>query len=101
MWQKVANLSEVPPGQSKIVTVDGRDVALFNVDGSIYALDNVCPHQGGPLGEGYLDGAEVTCPWHAWTFDVKTGNCSSVPGVQQPTSRVKIEGEGILVEAPA
>lgn len=98
MWQKVAKLSEVPEGQSKIVNVDGREIALFNVGGSVYALDNTCPHQGGPLGEGYLDGSEVTCPWHAWTFDVKTGDCSTTPGVKQPTFRAKVEGEDVSLD---
>src|SRR5206468_6739923 len=62
---------EVPPGSSKVVQINERVVAIFNVDGTLHALDNTCPHQGGPLGEGYLeDNGVVSCPWHGWTFDV-------------------------------
>src|SRR5258707_1257869 len=73
---RVASVSDVPPGSSKEVMADDRVVALFNVDGMFYALDGVCPHAGGPLGEGTLRGKTVTCPWHGWQFDVSTGqNC--------------------------
>src|SRR5690349_4369608 len=70
---KMATLEELPPGGSKEVEHDGRIYALFNVAGRISAIDGICPHQGGPLAEGALEGADVTCPWHGWQFDVKTG----------------------------
>ncbi len=70
---KVANLSELPPGSCKAVEANGKAIALFNVDGKVYALDNTCLHQGGPLGEGFLDGDIVTCPWHMWQYNVRTG----------------------------
>jgi nitrite reductase/ring-hydroxylating ferredoxin subunit len=70
---KIAVRSEIPPGSGKVVVVLGRVLALFNVDGEFYAVDNSCPHRGGPLGEGFLQGRVVTCPWHGWQFDVKTG----------------------------
>ncbi len=56
-----------------MVVVDGREIALFLVDGTFYAMDNTCPHSGAPLAEGWVDGAEVTCPWHAWSFRMADG----------------------------
>ena len=98
MWRKLAKLSEIQEGQSIVVDVDTKPIALFKVQGAVYALDNTCPHRGGPLGEGSLDGSEVTCPWHAWTFDVKTGECQSSPGFKQPTYQVKIEGDDVTID---
>ena len=98
MWRKVTKLSEIQEGQPLVIDADNKPVALFKVQGAVYALDNVCPHRGGPLGEGYLEGFEVTCPWHAWTFDVKTGDCQSAPGFKQLTYPVKIEGDDVFVE---
>ena len=70
---KVAVRAEVPPGGKKLVDLDGRAIALFNVDGRFYAIDDVCTHDGGPLAEGDLDGAEIRCPRHGARFDVRTG----------------------------
>lgn len=72
-WQKVANLTDLKPGDCLSVEAAGAGIALFNVNGTIYALDNTCPHAGGPLGEGLLEGDIVECPWHGWRYDVKTG----------------------------
>jgi nitrite reductase/ring-hydroxylating ferredoxin subunit len=69
----VARLDEIPPGGAKAFAVGDYEVALFNVDGAFYAIDNTCPHQGGPLVEGWIEGPIVTCPWHAWCFDVRSG----------------------------
>ncbi len=98
MWRKVAKLSEIQEGHSLVIDADNKPVALFKVQGAVYALDNICPHRGGPLGDGYLEGFEVTCPWHAWTFDVKTGDCQSAPGFKQTTYPVKIEGDEVSIE---
>ena len=73
-WWPVARTDECPPGTCLERVVQGRVVALYNVEGEFYALDGICPHQGGPLGQGCLDGATVTCPWHGWQFDVRTGH---------------------------
>jgi nitrite reductase (NADH) small subunit len=70
---KVAAAGDIAPGAGVCVEVGGRQVAVFNVDGAFYAIDNTCPHRGGPLAEGELEGTAVTCPWHAWQFDLKTG----------------------------
>ena len=69
---KVASISELEVGSCKTVEVNGKAIALFNVDGQVFALDNACLHQGGPLGEGMLEGEVVTCPWHFWEFNVRT-----------------------------
>jgi nitrite reductase/ring-hydroxylating ferredoxin subunit len=70
---EIASITEIPPGGAKAFIVGGREIAVFHVGGHFYAIDNSCPHQGGPLAEGWLDGCLVTCPWHAWCFDVTTG----------------------------
>lgn len=73
-------------------------VALFNVGGTFYALDGVCPHQGGPLGKGELAGCIVTCPWHGWQFDVKTGSNQLRPALVQEPFPVRVEGDAVLVD---
>ena len=65
---KVAEAGEIPEGEARVVEADGHTLALFNVSGTFYALDNACAHRGGPLGEGDLDGRLVSCPWHAWRW---------------------------------
>jgi NAD(P)H-dependent nitrite reductase small subunit len=95
---KVAKTSDLPAGQGKVVEADGREVALFNVGGVFHAIDNTCKHRGGPLGEGELDGTVVTCPLHAWTYDVTTGECFDDPSCPVQTFPVKIEGDDILIE---
>lgn len=96
---KVAKGDEIAPGQGKMVEVGGKKVALFNVEGSFYAIDDTCTHRGGPLSEGSLDGKEVTCPWHGAKFDVTTGEVSGPPspqGVARYT--VRVDGNEIEVE---
>ena len=95
---KVATVSEVPAGTGKAVRPKGVSVALFNVDGEFHAVDGVCPHQGGPLGEGILDGAVVTCPLHFWQFDVVKGHAPDLPEAAITKFRVKIEAGEIYVE---
>ncbi len=99
MWIKVAKISDIDEGKSQLANVDGKEIALFKIGGKIYALDNTCPHRGGPLVDGYLEGTELTCPWHAWTFDVRTGVCSTAPDTRQTTFKVKIEKDEVFVEA--
>jgi len=94
---KVASTGDIPEGEGRCFEVNDQQVAVFNVDGAFYALDNVCPHQGGPLGEGELDGNMVTCPWHAWDFDVTTGENSEDPDEKQETYEVKVDGDDVLV----
>jgi NAD(P)H-dependent nitrite reductase small subunit len=93
---KVATVDEVAPGAGRCVEVGGRQIALFNVGGTIHAIDNVCPHRGGPLAEGDLDGTAVTCPWHAWQFDVTTGQ-SLTDDLVVERYEVKVEGGDVFV----
>ncbi len=94
---KVASLSELDPGSAKAVEVAGRLIALFNVGGTIYALDNTCLHQGGPLGEGILDGEVIMCPWHMWEYNVRTGEKVGVPEMKVESFAVRVEGNDIKV----
>jgi nitrite reductase (NADH) small subunit/3-phenylpropionate/trans-cinnamate dioxygenase ferredoxin subunit len=95
---KATAASEVPNNQSKIVELKGKQVAVFNVEGQFCAIENVCPHRGGPVGEGDLDGKIVTCPWHGWQFDVTTGVSPVNPAASVKKFTCKMEGPDILVE---
>jgi len=93
----VALTSEIPPGRSKIVVARGHIVAVYNVDGSFYATTNTCLHRGGPVGEGDLDGPIVTCPWHGWQYDIRSGENLLNPMARLKTYAVKVEGDRVLV----
>ena len=96
---KVAQVSDLEPGEGTTVEVDGHILALFNVDGTFYAIDNACSHVGGPLAEGALIGKEVTCPWHAAQFDVTTGKALSGPARgDSKCFDVRVEGNEVFVE---
>lgn len=95
---RVAEKSDLDSGQGKVLEVAGKVLALFNVDGTFYALDNSCLHRGGPLGEGELDGTTVTCPWHGWRWDVTSGANTNNPGVKVACFPVKVEGTSVFVE---
>ena len=96
---KVAETKEVAPGTGRVVEAEGRSLALFNVSGTFYAIDNTCTHRGGPLGEGELAGEVVTCPWHGAQFNVKTGEVVAPPAQQGVRSfPVKVQGDDVLVE---
>ena len=94
---RVAARGEIPKGQGRAFEVGGKQVAVFNCDGKFYAIDNVCKHQGGPLAEGEVDGCVVTCPWHAWAYDVTTGECPDDPGCAVDRYELKVDGDEILV----
>jgi nitrite reductase (NADH) small subunit len=95
----VTTTSDIPEGEAKAFVVGDREIALFNVAGSYYALENACPHQGGPLAEGYIDGTVVTCPWHAWCFDVRTGKMALGEYSTVDAFDVQIVGSTINVES--
>jgi nitrite reductase (NADH) small subunit len=97
---RVASVSDVPPGTAKEVMADDQVVALYNVEGTFYALDGVCPHAGGPLGEGTLRGTVVTCPWHGWQFDVKSGENCLNRRMTHKSFAVKVDADDVLVELP-
>jgi len=97
---RVARVDDVPSGSCREVEFDGRVVALFNVGGQIHALDGICPHAGGPLGEGELNGSVVTCPWHGWQFDVTSGQNVRSSTLKQRLYQVKVENGEILLAQP-
>lgn len=96
---KVADVSSVPPGSSTLVEADGQFLALFNVDGTFFAIDDACPHQGASLSEGEVRGCIVVCPWHGWEYDVTDGKLVTPPGsLNATTYRVVVDGDDVLVE---
>jgi len=96
-WLKVATILDCPPGTAREVVAGGRIIALMNVGGELFALDGICPHQGGPLGKGNLEGPIVTCPWHGWQFDVRSGRHCLSASIVQPRFELRVEGDDVLV----
>ena len=94
---KVAKASEIPKGTGKVVEAGGKTIAIFNAEGTFYAIDNTCRHRGGPLGEGSLSGTTVTCPWHGWEYDVSSGACQMDQSITVQQYDVKVDGDDILV----
>jgi len=95
---KVADSSEVAPGGKKLVDLDGRAIALFNVGGTFYAIDDVCTHDGGPLAEGDLAGSEIQCPRHGARFDVRTGKPLCMPAIEPVTThQVVVKGDDVFI----
>ena len=97
---RICSVSDVPPGTGAELVAAGRVVALFNVEGTFHALDGICPHAGGPLGEGTLQGTTVTCPWHGWQFDVTTGRHCLNAAIQHTCIPVQVVGDDVFVELP-
>lgn len=97
---RVADIAEIPAGSAIEVVAGDQVIALFNIDGQMYALDGVCAHSGGPLANGQVNGTRVTCPWHGWQFDVTTGtNCLNAR-IKQPCFKVRVEGSDVFVDLP-
>ena len=97
---RVAKVSEIGPGTTKRVVVAGSELLLCNVDGKLYAIEDVCTHDGGPLDQGQLEGETVVCPRHGATFDVRTGDALTLPAVVPlMTYPVSIEGDDVFVDA--
>ena len=94
---KVLKKGDLAAGSGKTVDVNGKAVAVFNVEGTFYAIDDTCVHRGGPLGEGEVDGKIVACPWHGWRYDVTTGVNQLNPAVTVSKYEVKVEGDDVLV----
>lgn len=96
---KVANTADLPAGQAVIVEVAGRTIALFNVNGAYYALDNTCMHRGGPLGEGFVDPKNLTvqCPWHGWIYSLASGASPVDSMARVEKFEVMVEGEDVKI----
>ena len=100
MAKPAAQLGEIPPGTTKRVEVDGTPVLLCNCDGEIYAIEDVCTHDGGALDQGELLDCKIMCPRHGALFDVRTGAALTLPAVVPlPTYAVRIDGEDVYVDA--
>jgi 3-phenylpropionate/trans-cinnamate dioxygenase ferredoxin subunit len=100
-WLTVAREGEVPTGQVKVVTSGVRRLALCNVNGQYYVIDDVCTHDGGPLDQGELDGEEIECPRHGARFDVTTGRATCMPAVVPvKTYQVRVEGGEVQINVP-
>jgi 3-phenylpropionate/trans-cinnamate dioxygenase ferredoxin subunit len=98
---KVASVTDLPPGERLWHDFEEETVIVFNVAGQFYAIADLCTHDDGPLGDGELEGHEVTCPRHGARFDVRTGKALCLPAVTGvPTYAVKVEDGAILVESP-
>lgn len=98
-FEKAVKVSAVPVGEAVVVEVDDEEVALCNVGGEIYAVANLCTHDGGPLGEGSLIDHQIECPRHGARFDVRTGEVKALPAILPiPTYEVEIRGEEVFVD---
>ncbi len=97
--------NHVMDGQGKVFTINGQQVAMFNIDGELFAFDDACPHVGASLGTGKLEGKLVTCPAHDWQFDVTNGECITVDrcddGCTVDTYPVKIKNDEIILSMPS
>ena len=94
----VGRVEDVPPGRGATVELnDGRELALYNVGGQFYAIDNFCPHKGAPLADGNLYGPSVECDWHGWRFDLSTGACLNRPASPIEAYEVRIEDGWIKI----
>ena len=97
-FRRVASIDDIAPGKGIVVEVDGKQIAVFNIQGLFYAIDNTCPHRGGPLGEGSLRGTTVNCPWHGAQFDVTNGQVLGPPALTGVTSyTTKVEEGSVWV----
>lgn len=96
---KVATKSEIADQSAKSVEIGDRQIALFNLGDRIYAIDDTCPHNGGPLSEGSVEGEEVECPWHGSRFNIKTGEVTAQPALENvATYNVRVSGDDIEIE---
>ena len=93
----IANTGDIPAGSGKIFDVKGNSVAVWNLGGNFQAFQNVCPHRGGPVGEGELEGNIITCPWHGWSFDLVSGVNTMNPAAKLNKYEVKVENNQIQV----
>ncbi|MBP6821602.1 MAG: Rieske 2Fe-2S domain-containing protein [Acidobacteria bacterium] len=96
-YRRVAIITEVPPGSGIQVTIDHEDIALFNQAGEFFAVNDLCPHRGAPLNEGFLDQGKVFCPLHCFDFDLKTGACGMAPHLSVATYPTKTENGDVFI----
>ncbi len=97
-WVKALNKSDVREGAGTLARIGDQLIAVFIIEGDYYAIDNTCPHRGGSLVEGELDGCVVSCPSHGWEFNVTTGESPVNPAAYVKEFPIKLEGEDLLIE---
>jgi nitrite reductase (NADH) small subunit len=98
-FTKLATESELPPtDEAKEFPCGDKSICVANISGNYSAMDNVCPHRGGPLGQGMIEGSKVVCPWHGWAWDTKTGTTDLNSNMKVAVYPLKIEGSDVLVE---
>jgi NAD(P)H-dependent nitrite reductase small subunit len=96
-FYKVASVHEIPAGSGKRFEIVGQDIAVYHFNGEFYAINDLCPHRGAPLSEGFLEAGKVFCPWHCFDFNLRTGECTTVPSLRVQAYEVKIEGDDLFV----
>lgn len=96
-WRSVVKADEVPEGDGIRVEVDGKPVAIYRVDGELYAISNLCPHAFGPLDQGFIEEGRVTCPWHGWSFPL---SLEGAPNDGLPRYRLRIEKGEVQLAVP-
>lgn len=96
-WQRAGSLAELQEAKAMMARVAGKRVAMFLVGADVVATNGRCPHAGGPLHEGEVEGQIVTCPWHGWSFNLVTGLCEDDPALTLERFPVRVEGDDILV----
>ncbi len=98
-WERLCAIEEAPgPGDVREIEVGAVTLCVANLEGELCVLDNVCPHREGPLGQGWVEGRTVVCPWHAWAFDCRTGIAEPPEHAQVNVYPVRTEGEEVLVD---
>ena len=97
-YLRLTSTSELPPvGEAREFEINGKMICVANTAEGLAAMDNVCVHRGGPLGQGVVDGNKIICPWHGWMFDVNTGASTHNQSVRVRTFPIKVEGEEVLI----
>jgi len=99
-FRRVCRVDELGEGEGKTVTVNGKLIALFKVDGAFHAIDDTCPHMGASLSGGWVENKVVTCPWHAWRFRLTDGAWADNPRIKIGCYAVRVNGDDVEVEVP-
>jgi nitrite reductase/ring-hydroxylating ferredoxin subunit len=93
---RIGSANELPAqGEAREFECGGHTICVANMNGTLAAVDNICPHRGGPLGQGIVEGAKIVCPWHGWEFDLATGNNEFTPNLSVLSYELKVEGEAV------
>jgi nitrite reductase (NADH) small subunit len=98
-FTKLTTESDLPANdEAKEFPCGAKTICVANVNGSYSAMDNVCPHRGGPLGQGMIEGGKVVCPWHGWAWDTKTGEAEQDSNMKVSIYQLRVESGDVLIE---